>query len=146
MENFNKWLPWVLVALLAFAIIGWLAPAYQKVTKQRDELQSQVTTLSNATHGVTIIEPVEVAGKVVYKTIYKTDTLTQSVTQTVTQIKEKEVTVTKRNIVSVGALWDFKDPMPKALTVDVNIFGPLGAQGQVQRDPWVGMVGVKFNF
>lgn len=144
MENFKKYIPWI-IAGIALAFLVWLVPAYKKVTQERDTIQSNYNSLSSSSHSVTIIEPVEVAGKVVYKTIYQHDTATQSVTQTVTQIHEKKVTVEKRNIVSIGVLWDFKDPLPKAATVDVNVFGPIGAQGQVQRNPWVGLIGVKLS-
>lgn len=144
MEQFKKYALWI-IAGIALAFLVWLVPAYKKVTKERDEWHNQYNSVSSSSHSVTILKPVEVAGKPMTEITYIHDTATQSVTQTVTQIHEKKVTVEKRNIVSIGVLWDFKDPLPKAATVDVNVFGPIGAQGQVQRDPWIGLVGVKLS-
>jgi hypothetical protein len=144
MENLKRYLPWILLGVAVLFLL-WLVPAYKKVVTERDSYQNQVTQFNQNSHGVTVMEPVEVAGKVVYKYIYKTETATQSVTQTVTVDHEKKVTIEKRNIVSIGVLWDFKDPLPKALTVDVSVFGPIGIQGQVQRDPVIGLAGVKLS-
>ena len=139
--------------LILLLCIGWLFPAYKKTVKDSLEkdtlianLQTQISIWKNKkTERVVYYPNGTIRSSTKTSTESGSDSKTVSTESSAHIASSHELTITKRSLVTVGALWDQSSYIPQAGTVNTNVLGPLGVQGVIFREPFKIMGGLQWS-
>ena len=119
----SKWLiPLVLILLVGWILAGFFGYSYKKVKEE------SLNSTHTATESVTIHEPVEVAGKIVYRDVVKTNVVHDTV-----EVVKKETTII-RSGVSVGVAMSLTGDKAIWAAPDLFPIGPGNLQGMAFYD------------
>lgn len=135
-EDKTKFYGW-LVALVLFIYAGFSSYSWKQTT---DKLAKSKDVYSSA---VTIREPVEVGGKIVYKTT------TQTVHDVKTQVIHDKTVTTIKSGCTLGFVYSTRNSPGLYLSPDILPFGPGNVQVIAigfQNGELVGGLGYRLNF
>jgi len=128
MEWLKSNIGWIILVLILSLISSWFGWSYKSIKKENSDLHSQMSSMTADTHSVTILKPINVAGRPMTETVIVHDTHTQAVTNTVTQTITKTETVEKKSNAWLGLGVNVSNMRTTKLEIGYMLIGPVGVQ------------------
>lgn len=127
----------VVVVLVLMVIIGWLFPAYKKVTKEKDALAEQVQKYQESQIQNSETETYYPTGKLASKTVTSSRQDVSSQSDTISRTRDYSQTITKRGMFTVTAYVNLDKEL--AVSATYQALGPIGVGVMFAEKPYVGL-------